>query len=297
MNIAASDARRESQSPGSFSVRESEAEATEPRRIIDATAFTLVELLVVIAVVSLLALLLFPALRRAKQRVQDTRCISNLHQHGIALAQFLNDNHVFPLYHNSAINKGQNQEHSINWETALFEHVVLPAARPGKLEGVFQCPTLRQPPGLPSAVLYYSYGYNSYGLMGHTTDASLGLGGLGFKYPGSAGGNYGPPLPESAVINPTETLAAGDGLIGWDGLIGDGSFVLGRMPTSLFHAFGPDEASRRRMNGRHAGKGNVLFCDAHVVAVSLQTLFSDTADSSLRMWNSDNQSHRERLLP
>jgi prepilin-type processing-associated H-X9-DG protein len=60
--------------------------------------FTLVELLIVIAIMIILAGLLIPSLRRARQLSVQTSCMGNLRQCGLALHNYVadNDNYLIP---------------------------------------------------------------------------------------------------------------------------------------------------------------------------------------------------------
>lgn len=68
-------------------------------------AFTLVELLVVLAIIGLLAALLLPGLSGATGRARSIACLSNLKQVGIALRLYLDESQErFPVIQNGGRN-------------------------------------------------------------------------------------------------------------------------------------------------------------------------------------------------
>jgi len=105
--------------------------------------FTLIELLVVIAIIAILAALLLPALAKARQKAQQTACMSGMRQIGFALSMYVDDNNNFyPLASDAGIG-GTNI-----WTLTLKPYLPLlhgpsGGAKYGQENRVFICPSAR----------------------------------------------------------------------------------------------------------------------------------------------------------
>ena len=247
-------------------------------------AFTLVELLVCLTIITVLAGLVAVAVTRANIKAKQVRCLSNLRQHGIALAVFVGEQSSYPLLVNPAL---RFPDHGISlWDALSTRGLGSLPTDSRNPNSVYFCPSfigqLQADDRLGN--LSAIYGYNGDGLNGWGANLPLGLG-INWN-PESKSYN---PVKESQVASPSRMIAMGDGVKGWDTTYQD-SAGLTRLSDAQDHLGSTDRVKRR-----HDGKLNVLFCDGHVIQESLEFLFQDTSDVALSSWNRDNQPHSERL--
>ncbi len=260
-------------------------------------AFTLTELLVVIGVIGILASLILSALASAKSKARQSYCAHNVGQLGLALQEFVTDYHVYPRLV-SQTEEDRTGEHSTGWGTAL-EKVMVPSFDPLKPDpanrtrmtsGVWLCPSAPRPADWPEQYGYPSYGYNGRG-MGED-EQMLGLATAWFG-PGH--------VNDSVIVSPSDMLAIGDAFQGAfeNGILLDGGGLnrgSGAVPNQrLYGGFVNVNECTKRAYSRHSGKANMVFCDGHTAALTLNSLFIDTSDASLERWNRDHQPHRDLL--
>ena len=82
------------------------------------SAFTLVELLVVLAIIGILAALLFPAFKHAQENAHQTNCASNLHQISLAVQQYYQDTRRYPDSLLDLLPEGSDYDTSTTSDTA-----------------------------------------------------------------------------------------------------------------------------------------------------------------------------------
>ncbi|HEY4417241.1 MAG TPA: prepilin-type N-terminal cleavage/methylation domain-containing protein [Verrucomicrobiae bacterium] len=253
------------------------------------SGFTLTELLVVLAIIGILAALLLTAVSKTKGRAQRIHCANNERQLGQALQMFVTDKHSYPL---TAIDF---PDHYIGWENSLAQAELegpghnFPVHYPPP--GIWHCPAAYLPVGPIYSETFPDYGYNANGMTVATDTNSLGLGGHHLWI--SDQQQPAPPVNEAEVASPSAMMAIGDGFKGGNPVILDGWPYLWR--TDGLQETGALAGSTKRVNSRHQGRANVVFCDGHVESPTLQYLFSDTSDEALSRWNRDHQPHRDKL--
>jgi prepilin-type processing-associated H-X9-DG protein/prepilin-type N-terminal cleavage/methylation domain-containing protein len=248
----------------------------------DNFAFTLVELLVVIAVIGVLAALLLAAVVQAKAKAQNTQCIGNLHQLGIGLLTFLANNRGYPISRGKA-HANSDDPGSWVYQLEIGGLGVIQPVTNFIESGVWRCPAaqwqrrLKLPP-FPPGYQPACYGYNDFGIvMIGPRDNAFGLLGHFDSHTGTFN-----PIRESEVAVPGDMVAIGDGF--------NASISLERQGLAELESYG-------NALTRHQGKANVVFCDGHVESPTLQFLFEDTSDAALVRWNRDHLPHREKLSP
>ena len=148
-------------------------------------SFTLIELLIVVAIIAILAAMLLPALNQARERGRAIKCMANARQlgQGLALYADANDGYFPPFQAKVNGAAGNTISEHYNWWIA---HVMLQlgmitentANISGQMaRGVFDCPSNPCPKDNYGGGTNYAYNYElTPGLLFQTSPGKRGIG-------------------------------------------------------------------------------------------------------------------------
>jgi len=211
--------------------------------------FTLVEMLVVVAIIAILASIMFPVFSRARAAARKTACASNLRQIGTAFELYIGDNdECFPDAYCDcpAITSPPN----LNAGHLMWPEAIQPYCRNTDL---FTCPEVPQMTfGPPPAPMLDG---GSYGMNGLTADSEF----IGaFQDPAAtvlAMDSCG-----QAPTAPNESRTEGAALL---------------MPGFAWH----------HISIRHHKRSNVLFIDGHIKCMPKEVILEEDESGHLRWWD------------
>jgi prepilin-type N-terminal cleavage/methylation domain-containing protein len=243
-------------------------------------AFTLVEVLVAIAIIAILSAILFPTFAQAKSAAKKSACLNNHRQVALALAMYLSDHAGYPT---CGPETGSGQ---VRWVDALFPY----ARSTGIFRDLASSPARANLPLAPPYQRhprYGGYGYN-YQYLGNSRPGTPDSPNLPFA------------ASESAIEFPSQTLAMTDCWGAWLVWHPDRERRVARWlhvvdpPLGSIRGsglgryyFGDGWEHRARMQARHTTMVAASFCDGHAKALRPRQLDDSNGDGRVDngYWN------------
>lgn len=211
--------------------------------------FTLAEMLVVIAIIALLAALLFPVLRRVEQGGQRAVCLNNMKQMGLAFQQYLSD------YEQHYPGAGQFQKwgNGGHWVKGTNGTVISDGV-PGALFKLSMPEERTANVADVQGGALYSYVKNASTYVCPSDPYGGDDKNLSYSMNCAIAGMSN----RSRMKNPTDINLLVDEAFG-----NDGFFYIDALPTG--------SNSTDALAQYHLNSGNILFCDGHVRAYAYAT--------------------------
>lgn len=239
--------------------------------------FTLVELLVVLAIIGVLAALLLPALSRARMKARQMQGVNNLRQ----------------LFMANTMYAAEADGYYVPAAPDLFDFL-LPGAPPDHFGGRIRWHGVRDTPNqnsafdpakgpladyLPDHRIKECPVFFEYKELGEVNNAfESGTGGYGYNmsYVGSRLSIVDDPVAavrrgmrDIDIAKPAETIMFAEAAMPQDGYLVEYSFLEPPFPVDAEHPHGDETAGYMNapsLHFRHNGRINILWCDGHVTS-------------------------------
>jgi len=220
------------------------------------SAFTLIEMLVVIAIIALLASILVSTTGRALDRARQTQCASNLRQIGIAFQMYAMEpsNRFNEL---PAPRAPEGGPHGTPWFVSISPYLQREVGGAADLGAVFRCPVWRRIYQGTTATDWNQLGYGMSMYLSRSSDGR-------WPFPSGQGPAWKYRL--SDINNPSGTVLVVDDQ-NWIWWINAQNYDAAFQDGGYF-----DRALDRRRGYRHRSGSNYLFVDGRVVTLSPEQL-------------------------
>ena len=196
---------------------------------------TLVELLLVIAIIAVLASLIFTGARAMSQRTSKLKCQSNLRQLGMGFQLYAND-------HNNLL-PGQGIDYRNRWMHQIASYLAIEDTSTAYWQAIFHCPLVDK---------------NSVGVKGPNNGSGI------YGYPLSIAANNSAQGPSKLTVeSPVATVLLADKNYKGGDSDGPGLAVDNPFPNSSQGAAANHRSDSKPSNGP-SGQANYLYFDGHV---------------------------------